>query len=486
MLWLAMLFPDFPLQIHCRGMDDIVPLAVTRNAPPHRIIAATPCARAHGIEAGQNVATALAMLPSLKLFAQTPDLEARQLRELAVWAGAFAPRICIDPPDGILLEVASCLKLFGGLESLMSALNNGLAEQGYSSLLACAPTPLAARWLARQQLPGSSPGVQLASDLRPMLDTLPLACLSDGCDIDRASLELLAGLGLRTLGEVRTLPASGLARRQAHFVVDTLARAYGERPDLREEFVAPPTYTAQLSLTVPTINVEPLMFASSRLIAGLTSWLQARQSGIDHLQLGLLHQREHTTVIDILTGSPCRDETQLKLLTREKLHALKLMSPVEGLSLNAAFPRPLAARSDDLFGDHATARENALLLLNRLQARLGNDCVRMISPVADRRPERAWKWTSPRIKTDPFSTQAAAKLQVGTARPLMLLDSPQPIDSPQTLKLLHGPERIEQGWWDGNDIRRDYYIANTTDGALWWVFRNLTPPCGWYLQGFFG
>ena len=486
MLWLAILFPDFPLQVHCRGVEGALPLAVTGKAPRTRIIAATPSARAHGIQIGQNVASALAMLPSLKLVAQTPALEARLLWELAAWAGAFAPRICIDPPDGIVLEVASCLKLFGGLEALMRALETGLEQQGLVSALACAPTQLAARWLARQQQGAKHPQVLQISDLPPVLDALPLHCLADGCEIEHASLDLLAGLGLRTLGEVRTLPASGLARRQAQSVVDTLGRAYGERPDLRDEFVPPPTYTAQLSLSVPTINVEPLMFASRRLFAGLTSWLHARHAGIDHCQLSLLHERGAATVIDILSASPGRNEAQLNLLARERLSALKLSSAVEGLSLRAESPRPLAARSDDLFGDPATTRENALLLLDRLQARLGNDGVRRISPFADRRPERAWQWGSARIQPGPSSVKTAAITQAGLSRPLWLLDEPRLIESPQTLKLLHGPERIEQGWWDGNDIRRDYYVASTTHGARWWVFRSLTPPCDWYVQGYFG
>ena len=39
------------------------------------------------------------------------------------------------------------------------------------------------------------------------------------------------------------------------------------------------------------------------------------------------------------------------------------------------------------------------------------------------------------------------------------------------LEFEEGPERIESGWWDGHDVRRDYYVARTAGGVRLWVFR---------------
>ncbi|MBD5804462.1 hypothetical protein AZOA_39050 [Azoarcus sp. Aa7] len=66
------------------------------------------------------------------------------------------------------------------------------------------------------------------------------------------------------------------------------------------------------------------------------------------------------------------------------------------------------------------------------------------------------------------------------------MSEPRALGSIRALTLLHGPERIESGWWDGADMRRDYYIARAPDAALWWVFEQLDPPGGWYVHGFFG
>jgi protein ImuB len=487
-LWLALVLPELPLQVFIRGLAAPGLLAITEKTPRARIIAATPGARKQGIQPGQGVASALAMLPTLRLVARTPEREVALLKELAAWAGAFASRVCLDPPDCILLEVSASLRLFGGLDALESALQDGLQQQGIDVCSASAPTPLAARWFARHAQHYPQPLVTPTPDWQCRLDALPLTLLADDSAVSTASFDLLSGLGLHTLGEVRALPASGLARRQAQAVSETLARAYGETHDLRPEYTPPERYTAELSLPAATINTEPLMFAARRLFAGLTSWLTVRHTGIDHCRLSLLHERGEDTTLDILTGTPSRDEARLNLLARERLAVLELPSAVEGMKLSAHAPRALAARSDDLFGDPATERENALLLLDRLRARLGEDCVRQLSTFPDRRPECAWRSTPLRTSVSTSSHRTVRELGTlpGPLRPLWLLPRPRLIDSPRKLHLLRGPERIEQGWWDGHDVRRDYYMASTSDEALWWVFRELDPPHDWYLQGYFG
>lgn len=485
MLWLALILPELPLQVLVRGLTDPGLLAITESQPRPLVIAATPAARNRGIEIGQGVSSALAVIPELNLRPRTPAAERALVHEVATWAGAFASRISLDPPDCVLLEVAASLRLFGGLAALQQTLHAGLLQQGLLVHSACAPTPLAARWFARNQAacPQATEGT-CATDWRAHLDALPLDVLADGSAVSPASLELLAGIGLRTLGEIRALPAAGLARRQAQAVTDTLSRAYGDTPDLRPEYAPPVNYLVQLGLLHPTIHTEPLLFAARRLFAGLASWLAARHAGIDHCRLSLLHERGPDTVLDILTGTPSRDEARLNLLARERIAALRLSSPVEELRLETHGPRPLAARSNDLFGDSATERENATLLLDRLRARLGAGQVRQLSTFPDQRPEHAWR-------SMPFGEQSASPLlhvepSVGAPRPLWLLPQARPLSHPASLCLVRGPERIEQGWWDGHDIRRDYYVASTSNDALWWIYRELVPRGDWYVQGYFG
>jgi protein ImuB len=67
----------------------------------------------------------------------------------------------------------------------------------------------------------------------------------------------------------------------------------------------------------------------------------------------------------------------------------------------------------------------------------------------------------------------------------------RPLLDGRPLQLLCGPERIEAGWWDAALAERDYFIAQTSDGALVWVYRARLPLSvavdaqGWFLQGRF-
>lgn len=77
-------------------------------------------------------------------------------------------------------------------------------------------------------------------------------------------------------------------------------------------------------------------------------------------------------------------------------------------------------------------------------------------------------------------------------RPVWMLDKPlrlmvrdqRPIYR-RPLKMLTRTERIEAGWWDGNLVERDYYVAADDRGQMFWVYRERLGG-EWYLQGLFG
>ena len=93
---------------------------------------------------------------------------------------------------------------------------------------------------------------------------------------------------------------------------------------------------------------------------------------------------------------------------------------------------------------------------------------------SEHRPELAWRSTAPGVK-------APATLAPAGPRPLWLLETPRRLGEGD-FALLAGPERIESGWWDGSEARRDYYIARSGDGSLAWVYRAAD---GWYQHGIF-
>jgi len=476
MLWFALILSELPLQVFTRGVDDAGELAVVEHQPGARVVAATPAALARGVEPGHSVAGALAVAPALQLRDRNPALEAATLAEFATWASQFTPNISIDPPDAIVLEASASLRLFGGVAALARRIRHDLIPLGLQATLAAAPTPLAARWLARVC---SGSLMRASPRWWQGLDALPVDLLAEGAEVSRATLELLHGVGARRIGDVARLPRDGLARRQAASVLDTLARARGERPDPRPWFVPPEHFESRLVLPASVTSTEPLLFAAGRLFSGLASWLAARHAALDRCRLYLEHDDHPETLLEIVTGRAGRDEGRLLMLAREHLAALELPAPVEALRLSADSPVSAPGRTQDLFGDPDAARDGATLLLDRLRARLGPGAVRTVHPVSEHRPEHAWRSAEP-------GCRPGRGLPACGPRPLWLMAKPRALGSIRALTLLSGPERIESGWWDGADVRRDYYIARAPAAGLWWVFECLDPPGGWYVHGFFG
>ena len=74
--------------------------------------------------------------------------------------------------------------------------------------------------------------------------------------------------------------------------------------------------------------------------------------------------------------------------------------------------------------------------------------------------------------------------QAQRLRPLWLLPRALPLRGPPP-RILAGPERIESGWWDGGDTRRDYYVVQTCNGQRAWAFLVPGTHDGWMLHGWF-
>ncbi len=167
MLWLAILLPALPLQVFTRGVREAPPLAIL--SPRGRVLAASAAASAAGIEAGQRAASALALLPELRLQPRDPAREAEALAEIATWAGRFSPRISLSAPDAVLLEISSCLRLFGGAAPIEAALHEGLAELGFAASWAAPPTGLRAGWREQASAPPllTPPSSPLSSSTPP-------------------------------------------------------------------------------------------------------------------------------------------------------------------------------------------------------------------------------------------------------------------------------------------------------------------------------
>lgn len=477
MLWTCLRLPDFSLQLLSRGADACdTPLIVSSGGNRPEVLSCNPAARSRGIQPGMTVSAAVALAPELIEHPRDEAAEQRALRAIAAWAGQFTSQISLSPPDAVLLEIAGSLRLFGGLRALLLQIGTGLSELGYTASLATAPTPTAARLLARR---GGSTSVTEVGDIAAALAPLPLALLDQPED----TVRMLGVMGVYTIGECLTLPRDGLARRFGQSLVDELDRALGRLPDPLAPYAVPARYAGRIALPAPVQETEPLLFAANRLLLELSGTLRTRQAGITRLKLTLQHEARKPTIVTLGFSVPTRDAHRMLRLLRERLHDFALPDRVEAIVVESEETRPLSSRNLSLFPEDRLPEEERWLIIDHLRARLGSDAVYGIASHPDHRPEQAWR------ACEPGQAQAA---YARAARPLWLLKEPQRLagadDAPTLdgpLTLLAGPERIESGWWDGGDTRRDYFVAADAQGRRFWVFRERHDSRDWFLQGIF-
>lgn len=490
MLWLALHFRHLPLEVFTRGTPtDAQPIAVTAGAETGAtVIAANRAAQIQGVRPGMRVSSACALAANLQLMARDAAKERATRHRIAAWSLQFTSLASLAEPDAVLLEIEGSLKLFGGLHKLHQHIARGIAELGFNASLACAPTPLAAQWFARA---GMNMRVQHPDALQHALEKLPAAFICD----DEATRDLLDSFGVQTLGDCLRLPRDSLARRAGRHLLDQLDRALGSRPDPRLPFVAPQTYNAALPLPAPVASADALLFAARRLLTELCGWLTATGHGVQRPRFEFIHEKQIVTIITLELSSASRDLDHLTTLLRERLARTAL--PCAAIEIVIASGRvvPLASRNLAFLPDSAGQEESTSRFVERLNARLGANTICGLTPHADYRPERAWRACRPGSAANDNATSSLLP-----ARPLWLLTTPRPLrekdESGAThaaphdhegsaLSLLAGPERIEAGWWDGQHVARDYFVARNQAQSLLWIYRERNAAARWYVHGFF-
>jgi protein ImuB len=479
MQWIAIHLPNLPLEALTRALATPEPQAVAEH---HRIVACDGKALARGVRPGMAVAAANALACELAVHPRNPAEETEHLLGLAGWAAQFTPSVALELPDALALEVSGSLRLFGGLARIVAGVRDGCARMGFTALVAAAPTPRGAVWLARA---GRELLVADPARLEDALAALPVRVLAGDAD----AREALAAIGAARVADVLELPRAGFARRFGPRLLDDLDRALGRAPDPRTFFVPPATFGARLELPAEVTQAEALVFAARRLLVQLEGYLAARAGGVRRLVLRLFHREARLTEVPIGCVAPRRDAVHFTVLARERLATLVLPEPVRALALAADAIVPLTGEPLRLFADGAPAPGDWQKLVERLRARLGASAVHGVAVAAEHRPEYA---TQAREIAADAKAARAAPTGDAALRPFWLLAAPRPLAEVDAvphhggpLRLVAGPERIETGWWDGGDVARDYFVAEAPDRSLVWVYRERRAPGGWFLHGLF-
>ncbi len=423
-----------------------------------------------------------------------------KLRDLAQRCQQFGPYVALeegDAPESLLIDVTGCGTYFGGEDVLVGNAGEELQHLGYAARLALADTVGAAWGLSH--FGGCPlivpPGAQLAA-LKPLA--------VEALRLSEAVLERLRALGLRRIEQVLALSRADLASRMTPEVAHRLDQACGTRAELLTPEEAEEPVEAAWNFEPPLRDRRLLEEGFWRLLAKILQRIQGRGLGVQRL-LCLFRTTERETVsMQVGLLRPSASAEHVFELWRLQFERVRIPSAVTSLTVRLAVSMPLEFQQGELFeGTGEVERQRHLsTLLERLSNRLGEQAVVRARCWPDAEPEQAYRcvpWFREHATAEP--RQPSKRKQGPWFRPPWLF--PQPIAIWATSRTPHGPpirfrwqaqeheiayawgpERIETGWWREGDVRRDYYVAETTEAQRFWLFRTLREEA-WYLHGAF-
>ena len=475
MLWACIHLPRLALDAALRQVQTPdAPVALVEGHMQSRLIhSANDAAQARGISAGMRLATAQAILPELKCMPYDAASESNWQQFLAAWAYRHSSQVSTVWPNAIVLEVKASFQLFGPWPVIESRLRSELSELGFEHRIAMAPVARAAHVFAQLQDGFAVP--EEAVMLRA-LKQVPVDCAG----LPEKTAARLKDMGIRKLGQVMALPSDGLRRRVGAEVPELLAKMQGQAFETLPLYAPPDHFDARVALEYEVSAQQALLFPIRRLIQDLAVHLSIRDGGVQHFLLRLEHegQGQHTDMqVGLITSE--REPSILFDIAKSRLERVQIPAPVVGVRLIARELPAFTPSVRDLFDLKNSCSLPWPQLRERLRARLGDSAVHRVAAGDDPRPERAWQ----RVQ----GAQDAPCLKPAPARPprpLWLLPRPIPLRDTHA-RILSGPERLESGWWDGEDARRDYYVVETRMGQRAWVFTAPGEQAYWMLHGWF-
>ncbi|WP_245798614.1 Y-family DNA polymerase [Sphingopyxis flava] len=501
--YLALFFPWLPAERWSRTAPrppDAPLVFAEKQRGALRLASVDARAAALGLAPGIALADARAQVQDLLVEPHDPARDRDWLDRLAQGCARYTPLVALDPPDGLILDIAGAAHLFGGEGALVADAEARLERTGMTVRAALGPTADAARALARYPAPP-------APDEAAAIRRLPVAAL----ELDAEATRALTRAGLKTIGDLSSRPMASLAARFGAGAATALRRLTGDAPSPLAPRLTPPPVAAERRFAEPVASAPHAMGVLAELADEAIEALAERGKGGRDFRATFFRSDGLARTIAVETGTPTRDAALVMRLFAERIDALRdPIDPGFGFdTIRLAVPRIEPFDASQLRLEGGAARAPAMdELADRLATRLGRGRVRRYRPADTHIPEQA-QLELPAIDAPPPQAWPAPAPGEPPLRPFWLFDPPQPIEviaevpdgPPQRFRwrrALHavrryeGPERIAAEWWrrrDNKGLTRDYYRIEDDRGRRYWLFRHglyeEKPDPRWYIHGLF-
>ncbi|MBI5432097.1 MAG: DNA polymerase Y family protein [Planctomycetes bacterium] len=444
-----------------------LPVAVVeRDAPGGRVLWLNERARVKGILPGHTHAAALALADELVARPVAPHEIARGTALLCECLDGFSPRVeaSADEPGLFWVDVGGLELFHPTLEAWASRVRAALLVLGFESTIAVGFRRQATYAAARAMVHARTWVCPTPEEELRWLARVPLARL----DLEPATRDELAKLGVHTLGELARLPSGGLfarygeaAARWQRVAVGALAGEFAPTELARPERV----HTA---FEHPLTSVDAVVFAFEELARPVLSDFAARGRAVRSIALRLVLEGAAPKELALAAATPTLDLAEFRRLLVLLLERVALARGVERLELEfadaEARPEELSLFVERPKRDLAAAGR----AIAAVRAAFGPDSVVCARLVERHLPEASFEWTplerafAPR----PRPVTEARLVRRVFAAPLALPPRERHEGDGWLLagstrgpvKKLCGPYTLCGGWWK-SEVRRDYYFA---------------------------
>lgn len=471
-LWL----PELPLDRLRRSGDTRLtsgPFAIIaeqKNA--WRITHANEAAIHAGVAIGLPLADARAICPDLLSEPADPVREDILLRALWRWADILSPRISLDAPDGLLLDITGCAHLFGGERPMAEDAVQRLSDLSIKARIGVADTKGAARALARFE--NHLISIAQTSKTSEALAHLPIAALG----LEQSLVTDLARTGLTTIGQLYQQPSGELARRFGLELTKALGAATGQAPDPITPRAADPVYAARITLPDPIGFLSDLEEVLSRLATQVCKRLEEDQKGARqfHLTVRCVDTGDHHMSIGF--ARPCFEPAPILRQLNHPLSKLEIEYGADWFRLSASHVEPIRLRQVEM-GEQAKREDHRFQLIETLGNRIGFDHVRIFAPRDSYLPECEYE------QVEAVNAHRFDWIKSARERPIRLFNPPEfvHVETPGrpplafkwrrmsfASKTATGPERLTPRWHVDTDLRtRDYWKVHTEEGRRLWL-----------------
>ena len=462
--WLYLHFSS--LQLDASFSEHIkTPLAIV-DSKRFKVVQCNTAAQSQGIEIGMGLGSASTLCSQLQVHPYNIDIEHKALLNAAQWLYMVTSDISLFPPQGLLLKVTDMLSLYAGLDNYWQHVNQHMQSLNLTYSYSTGFSPISAILLSQ------SSAKLMTLDKETMVDTLHKLPISIA-QLAPKDIERLQRIGVTSFKDLLTIPIQELARRFHIELVNYVGKLTGQFKHPIEFYHPPKQFECYQELLFEIETLQRLDKPLGKLLIKLESYLRLRNQVGYELELLLHHRDKKDTSVSFHSAEGDYLSSRWLSLSYLTLESVKLDAPVQALTLRLVRYDDLESTSKDLFCG-LQGQQTPLELIGFLQAKLGRDKVSKVTHQHDPRPENAIVLCDP-AKPVPFITSS------NKLRPSFILTTPEPLKD--EVALLQGPERLMTGWWDGNDIIRDYFIARSQQGRWLWIFRNQNKQ--WFLHGLF-